>query len=246
MNTDRAEREQAFYNDSYIQEKSRRKKAHKYYTASKAISNAYIATVSEHCKGKTLLEYGCGTGSGSELWIESGATVTGIDISPEGIKKAKERIPNADYFVMDAENTEFIEDSFDIVAGTGILHHLNLSNSYRELSRIVKADGHIVFTEPLGHNPLINLYRRLTPHIRTKDEHPLKTEDIELLGQYFRNIEITYFALFTLFSVPFRKVFFFDRLYRVLGEADEIAFRSPSVRKHAWTVLIHASHPHKE
>lgn len=35
------------------------------------------------------------------------------------------------------------------------------------------------FSEPLGHNPIINWYRNRTPEMRTEDEHPLLIKDIE-------------------------------------------------------------------
>lgn len=44
-----------------------------------------------------------------------------------------------------------------------------------------------MFFEPLGHNLLINLYRRLTPELRTEDEHPLVACDLERLVNYFHD-----------------------------------------------------------
>ena len=114
---------------------------------------------------------------------------------------------------MNAENTKFDSNVFDIIVGMGIIHHLDLLNSYRELSRILINDGHAVFVEPLGHNPLINLYRIFTPKIRTEDEHPLKIKDIKLIEKYFHNVHIEYYSLFVLLAVPFRKLFIFEKLY---------------------------------
>ena len=97
--------------------------------------NRYMEIVYKYCRGKKLLEYGCCTGSGSEKLLKFGAILTGIDISSKGIEKAKEKIANteydAEYFVMNAENTDFDEDSFDIVVGSGIIHHLDLLRTYQ-------------------------------------------------------------------------------------------------------------------
>jgi 2-polyprenyl-3-methyl-5-hydroxy-6-metoxy-1,4-benzoquinol methylase len=105
----------------------------------KRVIERYFKIVSLLCKGKNLLEYGCGTGSYSKQWLKMGARVTGIDISEEGIKMAKKDMADsafhADFHVMDAEKTSFHDGSFDLVVGTGILHHLDLAKSYRELSR---------------------------------------------------------------------------------------------------------------
>jgi SAM-dependent methyltransferase len=209
----------------------------------------YFEVVSELCEGKNLLEYGCGTGSASKHWLELGARVTGIDISEEAIKRAKENIENsgfdADYYVMDAEDTEFDDGSFDLVVGTGILHHLDLRRSYQELSRICNTSGHVVFAEPLGHNPLISLFRLLTPKMRTRDEHPLKLKDIALLNRYFKNVEFEYFSLFTLLSVPFRNMTSFDKINDFFRVIDKAAFSIPFLGRYAWMVVIHASNPRK-
>jgi len=249
MNTDRLDKERSFHDDRFSGNETARRRTRKYYSIFGSIHSAYADIISAHCKGKKLLEYGCGTGDGSEQWLNLGAIVTGIDISPEGIRMARERIENtsyeADYFVMDAEDTDFDDDSFDIVVGTGIIHHLNLARSYQEMSRILKPGGHAVFLEPLGHNPLICLYRALTPRMRTEDEHPLKQEDIGLFEQYFDSVDVRYLSLFTLLSVPFRNTSIFEKLQGFLGHVDKAAFLVPFVRKYAWTAIIHASNPRK-
>jgi SAM-dependent methyltransferase len=144
---------------------------------------------------------------------------------------------------MDAEKTKFNDNVFDLVIGTGIIHHLNILNSYKEISRILNDDGHAIFIEPLGHNPLINLYRKLTPEMRTKDEHPLKINDIKLMEQYFHDVHIEYYSLFVLFAVPIRKLWFFKKIYNILKIVDEIVLRFPFIRRYAWTILIHAHRP---
>ena len=42
----------------------------------------------------------------------------------------------------------------------------------------------LIFIEPLGTNPLINLYRKFTPTSRSDDEHPLTFEDIKYFKSY--------------------------------------------------------------
>jgi ubiquinone/menaquinone biosynthesis C-methylase UbiE len=40
--------------------------------------------------------------------------------------------------VLEAENLSFSNDSFDLVCGSGILHHLDLNRSYKEIQRVLK------------------------------------------------------------------------------------------------------------
>ena len=76
-------------------------------------------------------------------------------------KKAEhDTVTGVSFLVMDAESMKFEDKTFDVVYGSGILHHLNIDKAYRELARVLKPDGVAIFIEPLGHNPLINLYRK--------------------------------------------------------------------------------------
>ena len=93
-------------------------------------------------------------------------------------------------------------NEFDLVYGTGILHHLQINQCLNEISRVLKPGGRLLFIEPLGTNPFINFYRYLTPGSRSKDEHPLLKEDFDNINRKFSKMEIKYYGFFTL-------VFFF-------------------------------------
>ena len=250
MNYNRLETEKLFHNQRYAKDDRDRDGVGKFYSVIKIAKETFYELVHVHSKNKKLLEYGCADGINIEIFEKSGgAYVTGIDISEEGIKKASERITekklNADCFVMDVENTQFDDNSFDVVAGMGIVHHLDIKNIYQETSRILNKDGHAIFLEPLGHNPIFNLFRILTPKIRTVDEHPLIRQDLRLLKKYFNDIEVKYFSLLTFFAVPFRKLSIFNPFYRLLYLIDKLIFKIPYIREWAWVVVIHAYNPIK-
>ena len=140
----------------------------------------------------------------------------------------------------------FADNSFDLICGTGILHHLDIHAAFHEISRTLRPDGIAVFVEPLGHNPIINFYRKKTPQMRTVDEHPLLIKDIELARDYFKNIDVHYFYLIALLAVPFRKSFAFKYLVSVFNLIDQLLFRMfPFVRKYAWQSVIVFSLPEK-
>ena len=250
MEKSRIQREKDFHDQVFKAGRDNSGPTLKYYAVCEKVRSKYIETVLKGIKERELLEYGCGTGIFSKLWLENGAITTGIDISSEGIIKAKEKIKNAGleakFFVMDAEKTEFQEGAFDIVVGMGIIHHLDLKRCYRELQRILKRDGQAIFIEPLGHNPIINLYRSLTPKRRTEDEHPLKVKDVKLLEEYFHEVEVHYYILFSLLAVPFRNTRFFASLLAFLESIDNMVFRIPFLRRYAWQIIMYASHPIKD
>ncbi len=245
----RLHKEQVFHDQRFSSGESNRSKAQKFYTVSKHAQDRYKEKISNVCKNKSLLDYGCGTGSSSISVAKMGAKVTGIDISSEGIKVAKERLKSEpyqiDFFVMNAEETDFSKDNFDVIIGAGILHHLNISKAYQEIMRIMKPNGHMIFLEPLGHNPFIKLYRLLTPKMRTEDERPLKEKDLKKLEKYFKDIEIEYFSLFTLLAVPFVNTRYFQTIYRNLINIDKKIFKFSFFRRNAWISVIHAKIPIK-
>lgn len=249
MSMNRLQKEAVFHDNRFGGNDDDRKIVNKYYSITINATNQFKKLIFQICKGKKLLEYGCGTGNSSLEWINHGALLTGIDISSEGIKKAKAKSKKygykAEFYVMNAEKTNFNSSCFDVVVGTGILHHLNLNNAYAELSRILNSDGSAIFIEPLGHNPFINIYRKLTPSIRTEFEHPLIKRDIQLAKQYFYKVEVYYYNLFTLFSIPFRNSSFFSTILNFLQLIDTLVFKVPFIKKYAWMVVLCISKPIK-
>ena len=70
MVTNRLEKEKSFHNRRFNGEDRKRKKARKYYSVNMHPINRYSEIISMYCTNKKLLEYGCGTGSGSEQWLK--------------------------------------------------------------------------------------------------------------------------------------------------------------------------------
>jgi len=196
----------------------------------------------------TALEYGCGEGEISFELASIGANVVGIDISEIAIKKAQDKVAKSGlesllhFEVMNAEDLTFQENSFDLIYGSAILHHLNIEKAYRQIHYVLKPGGTAIFLEPLGYNPLIRLYRYFTPSLRTHDEHPLFLKDINLAQKHFRKVRSDPFHLTTLLAIPFASMFFFKRVLVFLEDLDTILFRySPIARLLAWSTILKLS-----
>ncbi len=150
----------------------------------------YVDAVIGKMSGKRVLDYGCGWGAESVRYLATGARVYGIDISRRFVESARALVGTQcpdhcryDFDVMDAHQLLFNEEEFDYVIGNGILHHLNQEIALREVYRVLRPGGEAIFFEPLADNPLLKLFRWLTPDARTADERPLTGKD---LAEYSR------------------------------------------------------------
>lgn len=204
--------------------------------------------------GAVALDYCCGNGEVAVEMAKRGAKkVMGIDISKVAVENAKELAESqgvgkiCEFSVMDAEHTEFGENTFDIIHEYGALHHLELKAAFSELSRILKSDGKLVCTEALRHNPLIHWYRTRTPHLRTQweVEHILGVPEINRGLIFFEVMDMHMFHLAALAAVPFRKTAIFRPMLAALERIDKIVLSIPFVRRLAWIAVVEYSKPKK-
>lgn len=166
-------------------------------------------------------------------------TVKCIDISDTVIQRANDSNTheNVEYQVMDAMNMTYADGSFDLVFGSGIIHHLDTDLACSEIARVIRSGGKATFWEPLGLNPAINLYRVMTPSARTPDEHPLLPADFKIMRRYFKSIEVEYFGLVTLVAVPFRNSSFGAGFLAFCKKVDQFMFQIPGFKWMAWYSL---------
>lgn len=225
----------------------------KFYSITKR-SSLYLEKLCDDCKGKKVLDYCCGLGGNSIRMARAGGYVTGVDISELSVQTAKKRAKDAsleeytEFYVMDAENMSFQDDTFDIILCSGVLHHLDLEKAYKELSRVLKANGQVICVEAMSHNPLIMMYRKRTPHLRTKWEvdHILSISDILRGKKYFNEISIKYFHLTTIGAVIFRNTRLFSLILDMLGLIDSYLLKLPGIRLMAWMSVFIMSKPVKD
>lgn len=104
--------------------------------------------------GKAL-DIGCNAGLSSFVLEELGFEVVGIDIQEKAVKRAKELArkqgSKAEFYVMDAKNLEFDENTFDLVALLGYpLAHFSIwdfDKVLQQVKRVLKPQGWIVIQE---------------------------------------------------------------------------------------------------
>ncbi|MFC5864932.1 class I SAM-dependent methyltransferase [Acidicapsa dinghuensis] len=147
----------------------------------------FSETVAEYARGKDILDYGCYDGWMVPRYHEMRPrSITGIDISETAIAAAEAQYGGiAEFHAGDAHAMPFRSESFDLVVGRGILHHLDFDVALREIHRVLRPGGGAVFVEPLGDNPGAKLIRAMTPKARTKDERALSQATIQRTDAFF-------------------------------------------------------------
>lgn len=88
-----------------------------------------------------VLDLGTGTGALADLFTRSGANVTGIDFSPEMLKRAQVSVPQATFhqvnLLSDWPNV-MRQSSFDLIVSSYVLHEFNDETKLQLLKRLAE------------------------------------------------------------------------------------------------------------
>jgi ubiquinone/menaquinone biosynthesis C-methylase UbiE len=102
-----------------------------------------------------VLDIACGRGAVTfpiAGMLSSKGRITGIDISEPMIYNCRNslynsQLQNVDFKVMDAEKLEFQDASFDIItSGFGLFFLSDIKQGFREIKRVLKPNGALIFT----------------------------------------------------------------------------------------------------
>jgi len=98
---------------------------------------------------RSALEIGCGTGYVLQALHERcGLRVTGTELHPEGLRYARERLPDAELLQVDARHIPFREE-FDLVGAFDVLEHIPEDEAVlREVRRATRPGGGLLLTVP--------------------------------------------------------------------------------------------------
>lgn len=111
----------------------------------------------------------------------------------KGQDLAKTSRNQPDFKLMEAHVLEFPSDSFDVVFGAAIIHHLNMERALLEIARVLKPGAPMFCHEPMDLN---SVARMLTPESRTDDERPFRQRDLALIRGHF-DVELTFTEFLT-------------------------------------------------
>jgi len=212
--------------------------------------------------GKSLLDLGSGLGEGAVYFAKQGANVTAVDLSGEMLEVVKRLAAHHKVSVTThkspADNISIPDNTFDVVYAGNLLHHVDIATTLKEVHRILKPGGMAVFTDPLVHNPLINVYRRIAQDVRTEDEHPLHMKQVEMFRSIFSRVKYECYWFFTLWIFlrfllvegvnPNKERYWkkiiteharLEPIYTPLEKLDTIFLKLfPYFKRHCWNIVI--------
>lgn len=224
--------------------------------------NKFILKKLGKLKGKRILELGCGAGEPSIYFAKKGALVTATDLSTGMLKVVRKLSEKCGVEVQTvqcrSDKIPFPDSSFDIVYAANLLHHVEHEPTLREAYRVLKKNGLFVSYDPLAHNPIIKVYRRMATEVRTKDETPLKMADLKKFRKIFKKVDHTATWFFTLWI--FLRFYLIERVhpnkerywkkiliehkrleksYKRLERLDNILFKVlPFMKRYCWNIVI--------
>ena len=142
---------------------------------------------------KLVVDLGCGSGEEVVPLRQRGARVIGIDISPDLIAVANERLRrygvHAEVRVASAYDTGLSDESVDVVFCMSLLHHLELDRAKSEIRRILKPNGLFIFKEPIRLSWTMKQLRALFPSGDadvSEFEYPLNGKQLNALLDGFQ------------------------------------------------------------
>jgi ubiquinone/menaquinone biosynthesis C-methylase UbiE len=167
-------------------------------------------------RGKRVLDLGCGAGEAAVWFAKQGADVVASDLSGEFLALVRRVAAlhgvRVETHQADADRLALPDEPFDVVYAGNLLHHVDTARTLEQIYRALKPGGVAVTWDPLKHNPVINVYRRMASGVRTPDEHPLHIRDVRLFGrQGFTGVRHRCFWLATLWI--FLRFYLIERVH---------------------------------
>ncbi|HEY9698796.1 MAG TPA: class I SAM-dependent methyltransferase [Trichocoleus sp.] len=233
-----------------------------YFEACTAPENRFILQQLGDVRGKLLLDLGCGAGENSVYFASKGANCIATDYSPgmveTALKLAQTNGVEVEGRVINAMAIDFPDQTFDIVYAANLLHHLpNPKLAIREMHRVLKPGGLMCFWEPLKHNPIINVYRRIATKVRTEDEMPLDINMVNFVESLFAKTTADTFWIATLWI--FLRFYLIEKVnpneerywkkiivehqrlekdYLRLEQIDRFLKQIPGMKRFAWNLAV--------
>ncbi|MBU0602742.1 MAG: class I SAM-dependent methyltransferase [Gammaproteobacteria bacterium] len=201
-------------------------------------------------RGKRLLDCGCGKGHTSVMLAKRGARVEAFDASGPDLaiagRLAASNGVTVEHKEMVFEKLDYPDARFDLAFGACVLHHVDIPQAMRELSRVMKPGARAVFVENSARNPLLMFARRKMvgsmgiPRYGDDDEHPLRQGDFDAMTRNFdgkvtiHHPEFVFFRLIDFYILRRRAA----PLSWLLRKLDALCQKIPVVREYGYFLIV--------
>jgi len=180
-------------------------------------------------KGVKILDMCCGDGIHSFTGALYGGDVTVTDIAEYNVKLTIEKGRILGYeiqgLVVDMDEFQVEEESFDIATCAGSMSYLDLSTFVPQLKMMLKRGGYFIAVDSFNHNPIYRLNRYIH-YLRGKRTYRVNqnipsVETITYLKKYFDEVEVKYFGIFTFLAILLMPFFSSEKLVYLLDRLDQ-------------------------
>jgi ubiquinone/menaquinone biosynthesis C-methylase UbiE len=233
-----------------------------YFEACTAPENRFILRQMGDIRGKLLLDLGCGAGENSVYFAKQGARCVATDYSP-GMVEVALQLAAANGVEIEGRTAnamalDFPDNTFDLVYASNLLHHIpDPKIALKEMHRVLKPGGKACFWDPLKHNPVINVYRRMATEVRTEDEMPLDINIVNYIQSLFSETVYDTFWIATLWI--FLRFYLIEKadpnkerywkkiiieqerlapIYLQLEKFDSLVKKIPLMKRFAWNIAV--------
>lgn len=147
--------------------------------------------------GMLLADIGSGTGISSQLFLQKGYTVLGVEPNKEMREKSEELLKDYPQFnAIDgtAEHTTLEKHCIDVIIAGQAFHWFNQEAARTEFRRILKKDGHVllVWNERMTGSPFEKAYEQLIErHGKQYKELNHRNIDIAVIEKFFHPSTVT-------------------------------------------------------
>ena len=199
---------------------------------------SYFISQAKMKAGDKVLEIGCGTGLFTrKVYSATGASIIATDISEELLAEASGQLSGVTFQKEDAMSMSFANDTFDVVFGSSVLHHLDLEKSLVEIFRVLKPGGRMVFAEPNMLNPQIFIQKNIPLIKKWLGDSPDETAIVR--WKFSRLMKKCGFKNIRIFPYDFLHPVTPRPLISVVNGIGKLLERVPLVREIAGSVIIY-------
>lgn len=195
--------------------------------------------------GAKIIDMCCGDGIHSLTGAQYGGQVTVTDIAEYNVKLTVEKARLLGYeingIVADMDNLNMDNELFDFATCAGSMSYLELASFIPKVKNLIKNGGYFIAVDSFNHNPIYRLNRfihflRGNRTYRVNKNIPTE-KSIEFIKNYFQEVEVRYFGIFTFASVILKLFLSPQKLSSLIDYLDK---KLSFLNKYAFKIVITA------